>query len=440
MNPEKPTILAIDDTPANLMMLGAALAGEFDLRIAASGSEGLATAARVVPDLILLDVMMPELDGIETCRRLKADPALRDIPVIFITALADFGSELAGLNVGAVEYIAKPFRIDLVRQRIRNILQLARLNRELADSEERLRYVMEATGDGIWDWDIDSGMVSHNHAWCRVLGLEESLLRHPVATFESLVHPDDLPAVREAIEACLAGSAPYASEHRMRHGDGGYVWVSDRGDVVRRDADGRPRRMVGCVKNIDELKLKEAEIHRLAFYDPLTGLPNRRLLTDRLQQSWLANKRHGGFGVLMFLDMDRFKQLNDTYGHAMGDQLLVQVAARLQQCVREQDTVARFGGDEFVVMLDRFSGTPEAALGAARNIGEKIRAALNAPYRLGDMAYASTPSIGLCLFDGREANADEVLKRADIAMYAAKSAGRNTLRVFGEAEQSDFVL
>lgn len=428
MKTAKPRILAIDDTPANLAVLTAVLGKDFELQVATSGTEGIAMAAAQAPDVILLDIMMPGIDGFETCRRLKADSQLCQIPVVFLTALSDQGAEMEGLSLGAIEYITKPFASELVKQRMRNILQMRQLDRDLKASEERFRYVMEATGEGIWDWDIPTDRVDHNASWCNMLGGDLSLMQHPMREFITRVHPDDLQAVQTSLERCLRGEAAFRAEYRLRRRDGGYVWVADRGNVVQRDARNNPLRMVGSIRNITQRKEDEAEIFRLAFYDALTELPNRRLLIDRLKQSQLNKKRKPSQGVLMFIDMDRFKHLNDAHGHALGDQMLIEVAQRLRRCVREDDTVARFGGDEFVVMLDHFSGPPEGVQRDAQFVGQKILDALSQPYDLSGVSYCSTASLGVALFGAGEASGvDQVLHEADVAMYAAKAEGGNTV-------------
>ncbi len=433
---ERPKILIIDDTPENLFLLATALESEFDLQLATSGPEGIELGKASQPDLILLDVMMPEVDGYETFRRFRRQPSLKQTPIIFVTAIADLESEVAGLALGAADYITKPIKIELVRHRIRNILRLTRMERELKSSEERLSLVMNVTGEGIWDWQVHCGEVRHNMTWCRMLGLDEKHLSHPVADYANRIHSDDALAVRQAINDALIHGKPYHQEYRMRHEDGHFVWVSDRGEVVSRNANGAPERMVGSIANIDERKRNEEEIRQLAFFDPLTGLPNRRLLLDRLQQAIIKNQRSKSLGAVMFLDMDRFKQLNDLHGHAMGDALLVQVAARLVKCVRAQDTVARLGGDEFIVMLESLADLPDLAISHARRVGQNILASLNQPYQLGELSYASTPSIGLTLFAGAEDDVNAVLKRADWAMYKAKEAGRNTIRTYGTPEEN----
>jgi diguanylate cyclase (GGDEF)-like protein len=308
----KPRILAIDDTPSNLAALGGALEEEFDLQIATSGESGIALATESPPNLILLDVMMPEVDGFQTCRRLKADPALRQIPVIFLTALSDAESESAGLALGAADYIAKPINLAIAKHRIRNLLEREAMHQELA---------------------------------------------------------------------------------------------------IQRD-----------------------QLHQFAFFDTLTKLPNRRLLNDRLTQALANSKRSGHYGALIFLDLDNFKPLNDRHGHAVGDLLLAEVAVRLKGCVREVDTVARFGGDEFVVVLADLAVSQVEAVAQATMITEKIRQTLSQPYNLAleltgqpdtRVQHHCTASIGVCLIRHQDGSEGDFLKWADASMYKAKGAGRN---------------
>ena len=194
--------------------------------------------------------------------------------------------------------------------------------------------------------------------------------------------------------------------------------------------DGAVTHYVGTHLDITERKKAEERINALAFFDQLTGLPNRTLLLDRLKQSMAASARGGNYGALLFIDLDNFKTLNDTLGHDMGDQLLKQVAQRLTECVREGDTVARLGGDEFVVVLAGLTPNEQYAATSTEMIADKILAALNQPYLLGDVAHQSTASIGVTLFRGQLATIDDLMKQADLAMYKSKSAGRNTVRFF----------
>jgi diguanylate cyclase (GGDEF)-like protein/PAS domain S-box-containing protein len=206
--------------------------------------------------------------------------------------------------------------------------------------------------------------------------------------------------------------------------------------VVRKPTEREEeQRFIAIARDITERKTVGDAIAHLAFHDALTGLPNRRLLNERMQRALTSSGRTGQYGALMFIDLDRFKQLNDTHGHEMGDLLLVEVAQRLRACVREIDTVARLGGDEFVVLLQDLSDSDSQATAYARTVGVKILERLGAQYMLRELAYESTPSIGATLFIADGFTCDEILQRADAAMYAAKAAGCNTLRFYIPASQ-----
>jgi diguanylate cyclase (GGDEF)-like protein len=201
---------------------------------------------------------------------------------------------------------------------------------------------------------------------------------------------------------------------------------------------------VATLHDITLRKVTEEQVHTLAFYDALTQLPNRRLLNDRLSQTIAMSKRTGLYGALMFIDLDNFKPLNDTYGHGVGDLLLIEVARRIEKCVRETDTVARFGGDEFVVMLSELNGKKDESSVQAGLVAEKIRVSLGEPYRLtiqhdglveGSVNHHCTSSIGVVVFSDHDASGQEILKMADMAMYQAKDAGRNTIRFYSKATQ-----
>ena len=200
--------------------------------------------------------------------------------------------------------------------------------------------------------------------------------------------------------------------------------------------DGTLTHYVGSFFDITERKKAEGEINRLAFFDSLTSLPNRRLLLDRLQHALATSARSGRHGAIMFIDLDNFKVINDTKGHDCGDLLLVEIARRLQSCVREGDTVARLGGDEFVVMLEDLGSQAEHAAAQAEEVGEKIRVAISQPCLVKECKFHSTASVGVNLFIGRETTAETLLKYADIAMYQAKGSGRNAVRFFDPGMQA----
>jgi diguanylate cyclase (GGDEF)-like protein/PAS domain S-box-containing protein len=276
-----------------------------------------------------------------------------------------------------------------------------------------------------------------NQAGCRLMGWPEAGITGR-DWFDHFVPSRYRAEAARAFAAMMSGegAADEYSEGLVltRHGEERIVsWHH----TVLRDAAGNITGTLSSGMDITRRKQAEAEIHRLAFYDPLTGLANRRLLYDRLHQAFAKSTRQQSHGAILFIDLDHFKTLNDTRGHDVGDQLLIEVAKRLVDAVREEDTVARLGGDEFVVMLERLGGELLPAAFQAERVAEKIRAALNRPYALNSHEYLSSPSIGISLFLAGKKTVDELLKHADIALYRAKGAGRNAIRCFDVTESSE---
>ena len=302
-------------------------------------------------------------------------------------------------------------------------------------SEEELRIAASTfqIQDGILVTDPAGVILRVNQAFSDTTGYstEEAIGKTP-AMLRSSRH--DTAFFRE-MWADLLQNGKWQGElwNRRKNGEEYPEWLTI---TAVRDADQRVTHYVGAFHDITERKAAEDEIRNLAFYDPLTRLPNRRLLMDRLQQGMAATARNGQYGALIFIDLDNFKTLNDTLGHDLGDQLLLAVARRLQSCVRVGDTVARLGGDEFIVMLPGLHSSAQQAATLVENIGEKIIGELNPPFNLGKHEVRSTPSLGITLFHAHEASTDELLKRADMAMYQAKAAGRNTLRFFDPQMQA----
>ncbi len=317
-----------------------------------------------------------------------------------------------------------------------DVTDLKQAKQALAKSEERLRLVLQGSTDAPFDCDLVAGETYYSPRWWEMLGYENAEFPVTADLWRRFLHPDERQGVEARFEDILrSAQESYELEYRLRHRLGHYVPVLSRG-FIQRDADGRALRVSGTSTDLTERKLAEEKIHQLAFYDPLTELPNRRLLMIQLRHALLASVRSGRLGALLFIDLDNFKMLNDTLGHDKGDQLLQLVAARLRNAVRESDMVARLGGDEFIVMLEDISDSPQEAALHAELVGQKLLAACNMPYALDGTLYRSTPSIGITLFDHAAKGVDELLKHADLAMYHAKAMGRNVLRFFDASMQT----
>ncbi|MCQ8105711.1 EAL domain-containing protein [Methylomonas sp. SURF-2] len=638
----KSKILVVDDTLASLKLLSDLLKAEgYEVRSAISGELALESAISNPPDLLLLDVLMPGMDGFEVCRRLKANPNTRHVPVIFISALSDTDEKVQGFGLGAVDFVTKPYQREELLSRVRTHLEIERLRNHLedmvlerslrlAESETRLlsslndsmfanaqlrtllhtipelvwlkdpngvfltcnrqfeRFLGAAEADIIGKTDYDfvdreladcfrandlktvaAGQVQANEEWLTfadngyrglfetlktpmrdsagkligVLGIarditerkaaEEQIQRHmrlyaalsrcnkaiahctgeaelflevcraavhfggmkmawvgriepnsrlilPAASFgegaDSLQqlyasvdidspfgHGPTAKAIREQRPywcqdflndpitapwkelALRAGWAASASLPLKQDGEviGAFILYADRINAFDAAAQDLLVEMSMDINFALEnfslamaQKRAEQEIERLAFYDPLTNLPNRRLLYDRLQQAIVANARHAHHGAALFIDLDNFKALNDTRGHNAGDLLLIEVARRLQACVREGDTVARLGGDEFVVILNGLSDDAEQASADTEKIGRKMLLAIGQPYVLEGFEHHCSASMGIGLFHNQEKTAEELLRYTDTALYQAKKGGRNTLLFYDPAMQA----
>ena len=314
---------------------------------------------------------------------------------------------------------------------VQNITESKLTKNALQESENRWKLALESTGDGVWDWHVPSGVEFYSKRLIEMYGFEESEIASKSIELDQRTHPDDRTGMELAREAHFRGLAPtYFNEHRILCKDGSWKWVLSRGMLISRDADGRPLRMIGTHTDITERKNAEALIRQQAYFDTLTGLPNRRMLRERLEQEIRRSRRDGQQLAILFIDLDHFKEVNDTLGHDSGDQLLVEAARRIKQCVRESDTVARMGGDEFTVILADISNTDHL-----EPLLEKLLRSMDALFQIGGEQVFVSASIGITLYplDGTEI--EDLFKNADQALYVAKGEGRNRFSFFTPALQ-----
>lgn len=433
--PSTPTLLLVDDEIHNRKLLEVLLQPEGYATVsAANGEEALASIALRAPDLILLDIMMPGLDGYQVANILKSNPATANIPIIMVTALSDRSARLAGLNAGAEEFLTKPVDRAELWLRVRNLLRLKAfgdLQERSLDLEEqvrartadlqRFRTAMDATGDAIFLVNRSNmRFIEVNATACNMLGYtrEELFEVGPAhigtGTFEQL----------ELVYDTLIASQGTTdlTETQILRKDGTQVQVEVHRQAQRSGPDWI---VVGVARDITERKEAQKRLHHLAHYDTLTGLPNRMLFYQTLKKTVLQSAESGWLVAVLFIDLDHFKNVNDTLGHTVGDELLVQFAERLVQCVRIRDTVGRLGGDEFALILIMPDGPQGAAL-----VAGKIREVLQKPFILNGHDVMVTASIGITVHPDDAADPDTLIKYADTAMYRAKHAGRDTFRFF----------
>jgi diguanylate cyclase (GGDEF)-like protein/PAS domain S-box-containing protein len=313
--------------------------------------------------------------------------------------------------------------------------QVHRKTRHLLASEQRLNTILDSVEAYIYIKDTQLRYQYANRKVCELFG--QPLAQVIGKTDDQFFDLDTATNLNENDRRVLKLGERVQTEECNRSLDGEYQYTFLSVKLPLRDSRGQVYALCGISTDISEHKKNLERINQLAFYDPLTGLPNRRMLLDRLRQALAKHARGLQQGALLFIDLDNFKDLNDTLGHDTGDQLLQQVAKRLSEHVRVQDTLARLGGDEFVLMLEGLSQIPAQALNQVEYVGKKLVSALAAPYPLGKTDYVSTASVGIALFPDDRSSVEEVLKRADLAMYQAKAAGRNAMRFFDPQMQAD---
>jgi diguanylate cyclase (GGDEF)-like protein/PAS domain S-box-containing protein len=306
---------------------------------------------------------------------------------------------------------------------IHDITAQKRLQDEVQEERQRLSNIIWGTGVGTWEWNVQTGETRFNERWAGMLGhtLAE-LAPISIQTWMQLIHPDDLTASAQALDRHFKGETDdYDCEIRMRHKDGHWVWVQDRGRIITRTAEGLPEWMAGTHLDITARKTAELKLSQMAHHDSLTGLPRRSLLADRLQLAMSQTRRRQNRIAVAFIDLDGFKCINDVHGHAAGDFLLVQLARRMQSLLRAGDTVARVGGDEFVMILADLHETDESLPQIQR-----LLAALSSPVDHQGVALQVSASIGVVFYPSDpDMTHEELLKRADQAMYMAKQRGKN---------------
>ncbi|MBF0264172.1 MAG: EAL domain-containing protein [Gammaproteobacteria bacterium] len=298
------------------------------------------------------------------------------------------------------------------------------IEKKLYESEETYRLAINATNDGIWDWNIENNTVHYSPGWLRILGIKDT--SNSYQTWEQRILLEDKERVFEKLQAHLRGDTEiWQDEHRLRKSDGSYLWVLGRGQVVNRDSDGSAKRMIGTMTDIDEKKCHEDMIKKQANYDSLTSLPNRKLFLELLNNEIKQVKRNKDQIWVLFMDLDGFKAVNDTFGHKNGDQLLKMVADRIKNMLRETDVAARIGGDEFVAYLhhiDMPKNVDRLAANLIETIGKK--------YKLGNNEVYISVSIGIANYPNDAESSDDLLKFADQSMYEAKKNGKNRYTYF----------
>jgi diguanylate cyclase (GGDEF)-like protein/PAS domain S-box-containing protein len=431
-------ILIVDDQPANVELLALMLRRAGYRSVTTTMDPAMVCALHELNryDLILLDLHMPGMDGFQVMEGLKRIETESYLPVLVITAQPS--QKLRALQAGARDFVSKPFDQSEVLTRIRNMLEVRLLNEEskalgksleetiqtrtaeLHRSEQMFRELAANIPEALWIRDIDQRTIRYvNPAWQSLYGISAAP-GDPFDIVYPAIHPDDLQWMTH--ERRKTAGAQHGSEYRLVRPDGSVRWVNARSFPIANPA-GRSPWLVEILEDVTVRREAQRQLQHLAQHDALTDLPNRTLLYDSLRDALARAAKDGMIVSVLLLDIDFFKGVNDRLGHAIGDALLREFAARLAACVRPGDTVGRLGGDEFAVIVL----TPEADRGASEVAG-RIRAALQAPLLLDGQCLTVTASIGIASYPTDTSDLDTLIRYADAAMYEAKTAGRDTFR------------
>ena len=431
-------LLLVEDNPGDARLLKEFLrrSGQRSIQLENSNSlsDCLSQLKRNPADLVLLDLSLPDGDGLQSLKQVR--DAVPQVPVVIVTGNRDEGLAVESLKRGAQDYLVKgEITGELLVRSVRYALERFRLLQRLG--RERARYELVAMGshDGLWEWNLARGRVYFSPHWKSLVGCEDAEIGDNPEEWFKRIHPEDRPRVEADLDEHLRRKSPYfVNEHRLEHKNRTYRWVLSRGKALF-DAKGKPVRMAGSFTDITDHKSLEERLDHQAHHDYLTGLPNRSLFMESLERSFARLGRDPDrlFAVL-FMDMDRFKFINDSLGHLAGDRMLAELAMRLRACVRPSDLVARLGGDEFTVLLDDLREPSEAT-----SVAERILEATREPAAAAGGRALGTVSIGIAFSNCGAASAEELLRDADRAMYRAKTLGKGRYEVFDQITRFDSI-
>jgi diguanylate cyclase (GGDEF)-like protein/PAS domain S-box-containing protein len=423
------SLLIVDDDEMNRYTLARRLRrdGYEKVAMAGNGVEALAAMRQDRFDLVLLDIMMPRLDGFGVLEAMRDDAELRTVPVIVVSANDDIANFVRAIELGAVDYLTKPFDPVLLRARVRACLERRALQADLESALAETRAVLDISPVATF-FIKDAKLSWMNSMAEQLLGYraEEMLGKSTEYLYMSA---EDYENMTVRAHTVLRTGAVFRGDVHLKRRDGRLILARTSAKAIA--PWDLTRGVVWVTEDVTEQRADAARIAFLAHHDQLTGLPNRILLADRLRVALAHASRNRVNCGLMFMDLDKFKSINDTLGHAVGDELLIEVSRRLKACVRDSDTVARIGGDEFVIVLPGLKTEADAEV-----VAKKIQVSLTSPYTLSGKEVNTSPSIGIAMAPADAADPEALVKCADEAMYEAKQAGRNGYRFFKRASSA----
>ncbi len=440
-NVKLPHILVIDDDEMVCMMLSDILGKEgFEIVVASNGREGLEQCRDVRPDMILLDVMMPEMDGFACLQEVRKLAKTELLPIAMLTATDDVESIHRAFDLGATDFISKPIHWPTLSHRIRYMLRATETLKKLAKNEATLRNAQKLARLGHWEWDVAADQLACSDEAIKVLGLDRQITRKNLSDLFRAVHPADVGKVQKATRLCLQSGVPFNLDFRSIHGDGTEHFIHAQGAPLR-DEDNAVVQLAGLVQDITEYRRIEDQVRILSHYDGLTGLANRTTFKEILSQGISYCDRYGAKLAALFVSIDKFKRINETYGPSVGDSILRQFTERLERAVRESDyvavateinytdaTISRLGGNEFTVLTNHIKDSCDMV-----KIAKRIIQGTEIPYLIDDLEVFLTLSIGICVYPGDGHDVDSFIQNGEFAMHHARELGHNQHEFFSKS-------
>ena len=433
---EKPLVLVVDDDMAGLLMASEALASDgFSVIEAEDGQEAIDQFLAHKPDVVIMDVVMPRMDGFESCAKIRQCEGGQHVPILMVTGLEDVDSIQKAYEVGATDFVTKPINFFLLPYRVTYMMRAKKTADALRESQVRLDNAQRIAKLGHWEWVFEDNTFNWSSECTRLLNLANQ--NKHLHSFLNCVHIDDRYSVSNAMDRAKSDSGQFTLEFRTAAN------TEEDTRIMHVEAEcASAGNMLGTIQDITERTKAEDQIHRLAYYDLVTGLPNRAQLHDMISLALTQSRQSNSRFALLFLDLDHFKQVNDTLGHNAGDTLLRNVSTRLKEAVRWTDgvnrntslsntmkeTIARLGGDEFVVLLNSIDRIEDAAVAA-----DRICKALSNSFTIEETEVRVTTTIGISVYPSDGESVDQLLKHADVAMYHAKEQGRNGYQFYSQS-------
>nr|WP_320011775.1 EAL domain-containing protein [uncultured Desulfobulbus sp.] len=431
---QRPLIMVVDDDFSARLQLRFTLENAgYEVVEADSGEAALELFAEQPPALIFLDIIMPDIDGFETCRQLRKTAGGEHTPIVMVTGLEDSETITSAFDAGATDFVSKPLNMLVLGYRVRYWLRSGSILHDLKLSQQRVFKAQEIARLGHWELHLDSGKFHISAQNPEQFGIQD--VNEYTSLFQRIA-PSEQHQVKQLIAEAQGAGKSFSLNYRIILPNGQERIIFNQGEIVL-DRKGSPAMIVGVVQDITELKQAEDQIRYLAFYDNLTGLANRTLFREHWTTIQPQAARSGKKIAVLFIDLDHFKRINDTLGHPVGDKVLITVAERLKTVLRQSDVISRtqsdlessmisrLGGDEFTVLSANFSSLDHIA-----TLAERITQNIEQPILWNDQSIALSASVGISVYPDDSDNLDILLKNADTAMYEAKEQGRNNYKFF----------